>query len=141
MPTYIKTGYWTKLKKGFEGYLNLDNLVREIVPSLFNQYTGYFSQVGTNAPIANSILKDSIGSPVWSYSAVGIFLLTKTGAFVANKTVPDKIEIYIDNDGNKLTIERTNVNVMTLKTYAAVDTTILANSVLTNQFINIEVYL
>jgi len=33
MPTYIKTGYWTKLKRGFENYLNLDDLIRDIVPA------------------------------------------------------------------------------------------------------------
>jgi hypothetical protein len=27
MPTFIKTGYWEKLQKGYNGWLNLDNLV------------------------------------------------------------------------------------------------------------------
>lgn len=174
MSTYIKTGYWEKLVKGYKGWLNLEDLIKSVVPAsslttnqlaaiqnanaptgtnpfatandviatkLFNQFTGYFSQTGTNAPTANSILKDSLGTPVWSYSTVGTYLLTKTGAFVANKTVPDKLESYIDNAGNKYTLERTSANVMTLKTYAAADTSVLANGVLSNQFINVEVYI
>jgi len=171
MPTFIKTGYWEKLSKGYKNWLNLNDLINELVPAsnltidelsaiqganspnvtnvfvtesnvaLVNQYTGYFSQVGTNAPTVVSMLKDTLNSPVWSYSAVGVFLLTKIGAFVTTKTVPDKIEVYTDNDGNKYTLERTSSDIMTLKTYAAIDTEVLANDVLLNQFINIEVFL
>jgi hypothetical protein len=103
-------------------------------------YTAFLSQTGTDAPVA-TVLKDDFAAPVWAYSAVGIYTLTKTGAFTANKTVPTKLEIYVDNDGNKFTLERTSADVMTLKTYAAIDDTVLANGVLVNQLVNIEVYL
>ena len=103
-------------------------------------YTVFLSQTGTNAPTA-TVLKDDLAVPVWAYSAVGTYTLTKTGAFTVNKTVPTKLESYIDNDGNKYTLERTSADIMTLKTYAAVDNTVLANGVLLNQYINIEVYI
>ena len=103
-------------------------------------YTAFLTQVGTAAPVP-TVLKDDLAVPVWSYSAVGTYTLTKSGAFVVDKTVPTKLESYIDNDGNKYTLERTSADVMTLKTYAAADITTLANGVLLNQLVNIEVYL
>lgn len=103
-------------------------------------YTAFLTQSGTNAPVA-TVLYDDLSAPVWAYSAVGIYTLTKTGAFTANKTVPTKLEIYVDNDGNKYTLERTSADVMTLKTYAAADNTVLANGVLVDQYVNIEIYL
>lgn len=33
MPTFIKTGYWESIKRGFKGYLNLDELIKDIVPA------------------------------------------------------------------------------------------------------------
>ena len=34
MPTFIKTGYWERASKGLKGWLNLDNLVRDIASSV-----------------------------------------------------------------------------------------------------------
>jgi len=143
MPTFIKTGLWEKASKSFKGWLNLDQLIQDNVSSNKNKkiYTAIISQTGTSAPVVNTLLEDGISSPVWSYSAVGTFLLTKTGAFTVNKTVPSKIDAGYDASGNLFTLERTSVDVMTLKTYAAVDTSTLANGVLVNQFINIEIYI
>ena len=114
-----------------DGTLKEDSLV----------YKGFLSQTGETAPTMDIVLKDDFETPVWSYSSTGIFLLTKASAFTATKTIPDKAEVYIDNDGNKMTLEHTSADVMTLKTYAAADTTVLANGVITGQFINIEVYI
>lgn len=126
----------TETALAFRGKLN-DNFAEAIDRKY---YTAFLTQTGTNAPTA-TVLKDDFAVPVWAYSAVGIYTLTKVGAFTTNKTVPTKIEVYVDNDGNKFTLERTSADVMTLKTYAAVDTTVLANGVLVNQLVNIEVYL
>lgn len=134
MPTYIKTGFWEKLQKGHKGYLNLDNLI-----SVKKVYTAYITQTSDNAPVA-TILKNELSTVTWNYISTGIYTLTKTGAFIADKTVPDKTEVYIDIDGNKLTLERTDVNTMTLKTYAAADTDTLADDVLSGQYVNIEIY-
>lgn len=111
-------------------------------PKISQNYIAYLSQTGTNAPTEDIVLKDNFSVPVWSYSAVGIFLLTKAGAFAtANKCVPNKITPFTDAVGNYMTLERTSADVMTLKTYAAADTTVLANGVLSGQYLNIEVYL
>ena len=32
MPIFIKTGYWEKLQKGYKNWLNLDDLIKEVVP-------------------------------------------------------------------------------------------------------------
>lgn len=34
MPTFIKSGYWEKLEKGFKNYLNLDKLIRDVIGTL-----------------------------------------------------------------------------------------------------------
>ena len=106
-----------------------------------NVYTAFISQASTNAPTEDIKLHDDLSTPVWSYSAVGTYLLTKASAFTSTKTVPNAVVAYYDNAGNKITLERTSANVMTLKTYAAADTAVLANGVITGQLINIEVYI
>ena len=88
--------------------------------SIKKDYRVILTQTGTTAPIA-TILEDDISSPVWSYSSVGVYLLTKTGAFIINKTLPSNIVGYTDPVGNYMTLERTSADVMTLKTYAAVN--------------------
>lgn len=142
MPTYIKTGFWEKTSKRLKGYLNLDDIISDVISTnvIKKVYTAFITQTGTDAPVA-TVLKDDLNSPVWEYSAVGTYTLTKIGAFTLNKTVPTKIDVYTDDDGNYITLERTNVNVMTLKTYAAADTTTLADGVLNGQYVNIEVYI
>jgi len=100
-------------------------------------YEGFFTQTGTTAPTGN-VLEDGIGAPVWARTAVGTFTLTKTGAFTSGKTVPVD-DVYTDQSGNLYKINRTSANVMTLLTYAAADTTVLADGVLNNRFIHIEI--
>ena len=39
-----------------------------------------------------------------------------------------------------MTLERTDDNRLTLKTYSAADTTVLADGVLTNQYIHFEIF-
>ena len=127
---------WTNVKVFLKSYF--DTLY---VTKFKNQYTAFISQTGTNAPTVDIALKDDLAAPVWSYSAVGTYLLTKTGAFTSTKTIPNAVVAIHDNAGNKITLERTSANVMTLKTYAAENTTVLANGVITGQLINIEVYI
>jgi hypothetical protein len=117
---------------------------RKATPSQLRSYAKkdyrvILSQSGTDAPVA-TVLQDDLAVPVWSYSAVGIYLLTKAGAFTVNKTLPSNVVGYNDPEGNLFTLERTSADVMTLKTYAAADTTVLANGVLTGQEIYIEIY-
>jgi len=98
---------------------------------------GFLTQTGTNAPVLTAIKDTLLGT--WARTAVGTYTLTKTGAFTANKTIPVD-DIYLDQSGNLFKINRTSADVITLLTYAAADTTVLADAVLSNRFINIEVF-
>jgi len=98
---------------------------------------GFLTQTGTNAPVFTAIKDTLLGT--WARTAVGTYTLTKTGYFTANKTVPVD-DIYLDQSGNLFKINRTSADVITLLTYAAADTTVLADAVLSNRFINIEVF-
>lgn len=103
------------------------------------EYIAKLSQVETDAPTA-VVIKDTIPSPLLARTAAGTYTVTKAGAFTANKTTPDKLEYMYDVDGNYITIERTSADVITIKTYAAADTSVLADGILTNQLIIIEIY-
>ncbi len=142
MPTYVKTGFWKKAPRGNEGDLDLELLVSRSVsvltPTVKKVYTAFITQIGTGAP-TTTILQDTITGLIWTRTAIGTYTLTKTGAFTINKTVPIK-DIYTDISGNLLKMVRTNVDTLTLTTYAAVNTTILADDVLIDQYINIEIY-
>jgi len=98
---------------------------------------GFLTQTGTDAPLFTAI-EDTIGG-TWAYSSTGTYTLTKTNAFTLNKTVPVD-DIYIDQSDNLYKINRTSADIMTILTYASTDTTTLANGVLLNRFINIEVF-
>ena len=103
-------------------------------------YTAFISQTGTSTPTATSVLKDTVGSPVWARTAAGTYTLTKVGAFTSGKTVPID-DNYTDQAGNLYKLNRTSADVMTLYSYAAADTSVLADGVLSNRYINIEIYI
>ncbi|MCX6754621.1 MAG: hypothetical protein NTU81_02220 [Candidatus Nomurabacteria bacterium] len=113
--------------------LNADGTLKET----FLVCKGFLTQTGTGAPSFTSIKDTLLGT--WARTAVGTYTLTKTGAFTLNKTVPID-DIYTDQAGNLFKINRTSADVITLLTYAAVNTAVLADSVLSNRYINIEIY-
>jgi len=104
----------------------------------FKSYTAFITQVTTGAPSA-AVVVDELGSPVWARTAVGTYTLTKAGAFTSGKTIPVD-DNYTDQDGNLYKINRTSADVMTLLTYAAANTSVLADSVLAGRLLMIEVY-
>lgn len=101
-------------------------------------YTVLLSQSGTEAPTAKD-LDNTLGRIVWARTGTGTYTATKAGAFRKDKTSPVR-DVYFDIDGNKITAERTSWDVVTVKTYAAIDTDTLADSVLSDQYFHIEVY-
>lgn len=103
------------------------------------KYTALLTQSGTDAPLP-TILEDTIGLPTWARAGVGTYTLTKTGFFVIGKSMPAKAEQYYDKDLNRFVLTPTSANLYTLETFAAADDQTLADGVLTNQYINIEVY-
>lgn len=98
---------------------------------------GFLTQSGVNDPVFVSIV-DTLGG-VWARTGVGTYTLTKTGAFVENKTIPND-DVYTDQNGVLFKINRTNENIMTLLTYSSADNEVLADGVLSDRYINIEVY-
>lgn len=97
---------------------------------------GFLTQVGSGAPVLTTI-KDTVAG-TWARTATGTYTLTKAGAFTLNKTIPVD-DVYTDQAGNLFKINRTSADVMTLLTYAAVNTAVLADGVLSNRYINIEI--
>lgn len=94
---------------------------------------GFLTQLGTDAPVLTAIEDTILGT--WARTTTGTYTLTKTGAFTVNKTAPVD-DIYIDQSDNLYKINRTDVNTITLLTYSSTDTTLLADSVLSNRFIH-----
>jgi len=126
---------WGEILNGFlEVSHNSDGTIKS-APSLICR--GFLTQSGTNNPVFTSIINTLDG--VWARTGVGTYTLTKTGIFVENKTIPND-DVYTDQSGNLFKINRTSENIITLLTYAAADTATLADGVLSNRFINIEVY-
>ncbi len=126
---------WGEVLNGFLEVSHNSDGTPKNSPSLVCR--GFLTQSGTDNPVFASITNTLDGA--WARTGVGTYTLTKTGIFVENKTIPND-DVYTDQSGNLFKINRTSIDVMTLLTYAAADTAILADSVLSNRFINIEVY-
>ena len=101
-------------------------------------YTVFVTQTSTNNPVV-TVLNDTITGITATRSDVGTYLFTSNGKFIEGKTTPNK-DAYTDIDGNYITAEWVDINTITLKTYAAIDTEVLADGVLENQYFNIETY-
>jgi len=92
-----------------------------------------------SAPTQVVLEKEFVAPAAWARTAVGTYTLTIADAFTTGKTIPID-DVYTDQDGNLYKLDWTSEDVMTLRTYAAVDTEVLADNVLNDRFINIEVY-
>jgi hypothetical protein len=126
---------WGEVLNGFLGVSHNSDGTHKAFPFLICR--GFLTQTGSDNPVFTSIVDTIQGA--WARTTVGTYVLTKTGIFIENKTIPND-DVYIDQVGNLFKINRTDENTMTLLTYAAADTATLADGVLSNRFINIEVY-
>lgn len=102
-------------------------------------YHVFLTQSGTDAPTA-AVLKDTVTGIVLTRSATGTTLFTKVGAFTVGKSVPKKVVQYFDNDGNRLVLTPVSADVYKLETYAAADTETLADDILIDQELYLEIY-
>lgn len=102
------------------------------------QYTAFLSQEAGADPVA-FLLEDSVAG-VWKRTGVGVYTYTKAGAFTVNKTTPNKATEYSDLAGNKFVVTPTSVDVFTLETYSAANTSVLADGVLDDQYIHFEIF-
>lgn len=78
MPHYIKTGFWEKLKKGYKGWLDLDELISKNLPTPYTpplEYVAILNQSGTNAPTATILSNTANVVFTFHRYAAGIYYL------------------------------------------------------------------
>ena len=144
MPTYIKTGFWEKARKGYKEWLNLDQLITNIVTSLippaptYKVYTALLTQSGTTAPAA-TVLENTLGTTVtFSYTFAGQYLISFGVAPNFGKTTFLSSPLNADTNNWFLVVNKyTSPTRLELTTRVnGVDT----NNLLNSTFIEIRVY-
>lgn len=103
------------------------------------KYTAYLTSTGTVGKVWTKVLENDFDDIEVVRTAVGTYTITTDGGFPLDKTAP-KSDFLIDESGNKFKLVHTDENTMTLTTYAAADIDVLADGVLSNRLVNIEVY-
>ena len=78
MPTFIKTGFWEKTRKGYKEWLNLDQFVESKVPTPpYKVYTALVSQNSGSAPEVNVVLQDTINETfTFTYINQGLYQIS-----------------------------------------------------------------
>jgi len=124
-------------------YFNiLANPDADIPTSLLSNSKTYrilITQTSTNNPVVN-ILQDTITNVVVTRSTVGTSLFTKVGGFPMLKSAPKKVITYFDTADNKLVLTHVSNDQYKLETYAASNTSVLADGVLIDQEIELNTY-
>lgn len=137
MATFIKAGFWETLCAkctGYKGWLNLDQFVNSKIPApTYKVYTALLTQTGTNPPVA-TVLENTLGDVVWSYTNPGKYRANLSGAFTEGKT------FLSENYNNAFYILKIiNSNYITYATYVTATNT-LGNEFLSDTPIEIRVY-
>jgi hypothetical protein len=147
MPTYIKTGFWEKARKGYKEWLNLDQLITNIVTPLippaptYKVYTALLSQTGENAPTAIVLENTLGGNIVWTRIDEGVYIGTLSNSFIENKTgvIINNTAYASDNQITTVDVLTTStVNIQTSRTTEGVFG--LKDSCMYNNLIEIRVY-
>lgn len=102
----------------------------------YKVYTALFSQAGTSAPTVTVVGSNEIGTIVWTYSGVGLYTGTLSGAFPAAKTW-GIFQGEFFNFGVGGEIIRGSDNAILINTY---DTSFVAANGLTTGYFEIRVY-
>lgn len=113
----------------------------DVDPTAYRTYKVLLNQASTAAPVATKLV-DGFGGLIWTRTGVGTYRLTKVGAFPNNLnyvTLP-KSDVYIDVDDNKFVLTWISADAFELTTYAGTDNTVLADDVLIDRYLNIEMY-
>jgi hypothetical protein len=86
MPTFIKPGFWNKKRKQLAGELDLDKLVRELLPPPITrnyEYSVRLTQTGTNDPIQYVYTNNTDGTVSWVRQSTGVYLGTYSGGDIS----------------------------------------------------------
>lgn len=91
MPTFIKPGFWEKTKKGYANWLNLDQLITNIVTAIipeskYKVYTALLTQSGTNAPVATVLENTLVGTVSFYYNGEGEYVIVSSEGWDETKT-------------------------------------------------------
>lgn len=102
-------------------------------------YAMFITQSG-NAHPSPIIRKNDIGAITWSRVSTGVYQGTKTGAFPENATIPSNIPVTFKNklDNSEVTVQRISSSIIEITTKDSDGK--LADSLLTNFFIEINVF-
>lgn len=75
MPTFIKTGFWEKAKKGYKDWLNLDLLIQSLSPTApYKVYSALLFQDGTTDDPTTTVLENTLGVDItWTRTALGVY--------------------------------------------------------------------
>lgn len=123
---------WADLKTGLNGNPKI--------------YKALLSQSGTNAPVATVLVNTLSGTPVWSRTGIGAYVLTLVGEFQANKThiiINPFSETGVPSDG-QMGAYRGNDDTITLVSRVLVQGGVVtwndSDDMINNASITIEVY-
>jgi len=103
-------------------------------------YTALLTQASTGIPTVK-ILENTLGGvPVYSYTSTGIYVMTLTGAFPADKTFISKPnQSDVASAANTFTLVHTSANAITINTFSGNYAT-ASNAILVDTPIEIKVY-
>lgn len=95
MPTFIKTGYWEKIQKGYNGWLNLDNLIASSVGTGAPGQIAYFGTSGLSGSsnftfdAVNGILslKNAVGDTMYLGSTQSVAQYGLQGTILFGSTI------------------------------------------------------
>jgi hypothetical protein len=128
MATFIKAGFWEKLCKpckGYKGWLNLDEFVKENSSLPYKVYTALLTQEGTNPPTAQ-VLQNTLGIDItYEYSDLGTYII-RLSDFV------DVTKLYINVQGTANNSDSTLI--FNASTSGMIDTIFLTSILLQNSF-------
>lgn len=109
-------------------------------------YKALLTQTGTSAPVATVLVNTLSGTPVWSRTGIGAYVLTLVGEFQANKThiiINPFSETGVPSDG-QMGAYRGNDDTITLVSRVLVQGGVVtwndSDDMINNASITIEVY-
>jgi len=103
-------------------------------------YAVLISQSGITKPSV-TVLRTDFGGVGWNRLGTGIYIARKAGAFPESKTVPttNPVSLYNEDTKTKIVVKRLNNNDIEIRTYDSSGK--LADGVLTNYYLEFNVYL